>query len=631
MHPLLALRIVASFALTGLLGHARAATLSIPLRLDQAVVRQVLAEQVYTEANESVRVWDDGQGCNFLTLSEPQVEATGGRLRVLSRGLAQVGTALGGHCLGLVRWKGYVEAFEAASIDPGAPVIRFRVVDSNIYGEHGKKGLASGTLWDWVKRYVHPRLEAVRIDLYPALAEVREVLPLMLARNPSTQPQGTPPSLRLSTVDIDAGWMTAGLSLETPAPAVAVPGPQPPLTAEEPARWDTLWQQWDAFLGFVLKTAAADTPHADLRVALLGVLLEARYDLLEALSSDAPRERDPVRKLFLKTWTRLAPVMRRLEGETPGQRALHYASFIAAGDALNALDALGPGFGLEISADGLRRLARIMAPASAADPLRYSEDLDPELRERFGFGPPLTLPSGMSPAPAGGAVLPRSSLGAPTRGHTRWYDWPLRSAWAAPEQGAASLSERLNGWAPSKSDLGAYLPLVRELLQQSVHSGLDGARLDARFRPVFRVLVLTTAWQETCWKQFVKQGSEVRPVLSAAGSVGIMQINQKVWRGFYDLRGLRQDIGYNARAGNEILLHYLRDYAIAKGEDKITGSVDNLARATYAVYNGGPGQLRRYRQPPKSRLLRRIDADFWSKYQQVKAGNEMAVAQCYGS
>ena len=49
-------------------------------------------------------------------------------------------------------------------------------------------------------------------------------------------------------------------------------------------------------------------------------------------------------------------------------------------------------------------------------------------------------------------------------------------------------------------------------------------------------------------------------------------------------------------AGSEILIHYLRDYAIAKGEHTATGEIDNLARATYAVYNGGPGHLRRYRK-----------------------------------
>jgi len=82
-------------------------------------------------------------------------------------------------------------------------------------------------------------------------------------------------------------------------------------------------------------------------------------------------------------------------------------------------------------------------------------------------------------------------------------------------------------------------------------------------------------------------------------------------------------------AGAEILLHYLRDYAIKRGEHTATGSVDNLARATYAVYNGGPGHLRRYRKPTK-RSLREIDESFWEKYRRIKQGDALAVAECFG-
>jgi hypothetical protein len=83
-------------------------------------------------------------------------------------------------------------------------------------------------------------------------------------------------------------------------------------------------------------------------------------------------------------------------------------------------------------------------------------------------------------------------------------------------------------------------------------------------------------------------------------------------------------------AGAEILLRYLRDYAIAKGEHTITGVVDNLARATYAVYNGGPGHLTRYRRRGGDKSLHMIDESFWDKYRKIKNGQVLAVAECYG-
>jgi hypothetical protein len=86
---------------------------------------------------------------------------------------------------------------------------------------------------------------------------------------------------------------------------------------------------------------------------------------------------------------------------------------------------------------------------------------------------------------------------------------------------------------------------------------------------------------------------------------------------------------YNGRAGCEILLHYLRDYALAKKEHLQTGGSDNLARATYAVYNGGPGHLARYRTPDTKPYLKKIDALWWSKYTAVREKTIMDSADCF--
>jgi hypothetical protein len=44
---------------------------------------------------------------------------------------------------------------------------------------------------------------------------------------------------------------------------------------------------------------------------------------------------------------------------------------------------------------------------------------------------------------------------------------------------------------------------------------------------------LATAWQESCWRQFIKKSGRLEPLISRAGAVGIMQVNPNVWRGFY--------------------------------------------------------------------------------------------------
>jgi hypothetical protein len=98
---------------------------------------------------------------------------------------------------------------------------------------------------------------------------------------------------------------------------------------------------------------------------------------------------------------------------------------------------------------------------------------------------------------------------------------------------------------------------------------------------------------------------------SRTGDVGMMQINVRVWRGFFSPDKLRWSATYNAGAGAEILFQLLVRYGVREGREHL----DNGARATYAAYNGGPARYRRYRQ---ARTV--ADQAFWDKYQAVAAG-----------
>ena len=79
-----------------------------------------------------------------------------------------------------------------------------------------------------------------------------------------------------------------------------------------------------------------------------------------------------------------------------------------------------------------------------------------------------------------------------------------------------------------------------------------------------------------------------------------------------------------------MLVDYLLKHALRKGEHRQPGGLANLARASYAAYNGGPSQVARYRSASASDYGRKVDAAFWEKYQQVAAGNELAVSGCLG-
>jgi soluble lytic murein transglycosylase-like protein len=127
----------------------------------------------------------------------------------------------------------------------------------------------------------------------------------------------------------------------------------------------------------------------------------------------------------------------------------------------------------------------------------------------------------------------------------------------------------------------------------------------------------------------VKLAGEVKPIRSRAGAVGVMQVNTHVWRGLYDPRFLSLDPAYNARAGSQILLHYFMGLARNPGEVKSHGDLNLLVRASYAAYNGGPSQLRRYRTGKIPKRHKAIDENLFDKYQKVKSGKELEVARCF--
>ncbi|HEU4390397.1 MAG TPA: lytic transglycosylase domain-containing protein, partial [Blastocatellia bacterium] len=197
--------------------------------------------------------------------------------------------------------------------------------------------------------------------------------------------------------------------------------------------------------------------------------------------------------------------------------------------------------------------------------------------------------------------------------------WLGRAAMAA--QPAAS---DLNQMLPDPKILQQYLAEVRNLLANLSDKIATKSKLNDDYKPIYRQIVFTAAWQESCWRQFVKKGT---PLASATGDLGLMQVNRNTWRGVYDLKRLGGDIEYNGNAGGEILLYYLTKDAIRKGEDKQPGG--NLARATYSAYNGGPSAVARYRGVRQSPTLKKVDEAFWEKFKVVNAGNEMAVKSCY--
>ncbi len=110
--------------------------------------------------------------------------------------------------------------------------------------------------------------------------------------------------------------------------------------------------------------------------------------------------------------------------------------------------------------------------------------------------------------------------------------------------------------------------------------------------------------------------------------MGLMQINERVWRGIYDLNRLRWDIRYNARAGCEILATYFHRYGLKRFDQMKSLNPTVMAGVVYAMYNGGPSQFKKFLSRLKTGKYYLSDRLFKEKYTWVTRNQWTHINQC---
>ena len=579
----------------------QAETVSVPMQIEFTQLQKLLVKQLFTGPSSSIEVLNDPQGCSEITLSNPQLSEFKQHLQVDAQLKARLAVKMLDTCVPLLNWDGYAQIISKPLIKANNPrLIHLQVIDSHLINIDQQR-LTTSPLWDYARTHIHPLFDRFFLNLEPAINELKNFLPLFLPRHNHDQINSMLDSMRLNDIQIVKQSITGKLHFNVNTVA-SEKQPEQAFNAQEQQLWQEKWQSMDALLTYTIKYYAQETELEELRQTLFEILLDARYQLQVALQQD--QANDPVRHWFINSWTQLIPVLQTISAENPQQAPLALLTLVTATDALQALDRLGPTFGLDISIDGLRRLVRMLANTPDIDPLKYDQTIDPELLRIFQFNPD-----------------PASSN--TEHSHYQINLWPINTA------NAASIRP-LDNWIPSPNELNTYLLQVRTLLINTARKASKKSSLTAKQRNIFQKLVLTTAWQESCWRQYVVKNKKIVSLHSSTGDTGIMQINENVWRGFVDRHKLRWNIAYNVETGSNILLKYMTRYAIKKGEHKKHGGIDNLARSAYSMYNGGPRQYGRYRNSRAGAWPKKVDKAFHGKYLQVKQGNELAVAECLG-
>jgi hypothetical protein len=581
---------------------AAAVEVTFPLTIDYDMLRAALRKHLGEESGGALELWRTPDGCGTFVVRDPVLEPADGRLRIKGPASATTGLPIMGWCFASVVWNGHAEILARPELGHDWQ-LRFRDVDFQLYDQARRPASVATRLWTVVRDWSAAELETFSYDLGPPVEEVRGLLRSLSA--PSSGLAAALQTLRPRELSVEPDAVRLRVALDVPPAPPAPIAPERALTRAELAQWEAMLDYWDGFLAFLVKDLAAGAG-PDMRSELLDLLLTARREVTAVLARGPEPGVDPVRPLFLRLWERLRDIMRRGGGKGGGDdaRALRYVVFLAAGDALTAIEAAAPAAGLDFSADGLRRLARTLAPTYAGDPLEYSTGPDPRLQELFRFRDPDSPPRRLRRKPP---AAPRSWL-------PPWLVPRVAEADEADEW--RELTERLDRWVPAPDELAAYREIVDRLLSLAAERSFDDEAVDERFEDLFRDVVKAVAWQESCWRQFVRTRAGIVPIQSSTGDVGMMQINVRVWRGFFNPVKLRWSAGYNAGAGAEILWQLLGRYGVREGRERIS----NAARSTYSAYHGGPRRYRRYRSPDTSPEMRFIDQAFWDKYQAVSTG-----------
>jgi hypothetical protein len=583
---------------------AAAVEVAFPLTVEYGVLGAAVRKHLRDQGG-ALELWRTPDGCGTFVIRDPVIGPAAGRLRISGPASAQAGIPLLGWCFGSVSWDGEAEILARPEIDQRWQ-LRLRDIDFQLYDPGRRQASVATRLWSVVRDWSEAELATFSFDLGPPVEEVRSLLRALSA--PTSPLAAALATLRPRELALEPDALRLRVALDVPPGAPPPPAPERALTPDELRRWELALDQFDGFLAFLIKDLGGGSTDPAVQDDLLDLLVSARREILGVLARGPTPGVDPIRPLFLGVWERLRGILRRAvaRGGDTG-RGLRYVVFLAAGDALAAIDAVAPAAGLDFSANGLRRLARTVAPEYAGDPLEYSDAPDPRLQEIFKFRDPDAPPRRLrrkSPAP-------RSWLGP-------------RLAEAAEPDEWRDVNDRLDRWVPRADQLAEYRDTVERLLTLAAERSFDPDAVGERYDALFQHVVKAVAWQESCWRQFVRTPAGVGPIQSSTGDVGMMQINVRVWRGFFSPVKLRWSAAYNAGAGAEILWQLLVRYGTREGRERL----ENAARAMYSAYHGGPARYRRYRQPGVPPQMQAIDRAFWEKFRLVADGQAQDRVLC---
>ncbi len=601
---------------------ARAQQVVLPMTLDFKLLTSLMVREAFPGKNNSAAIVGRPGECTYLGISEPKFSAAGKNVRLDVRLVIRLGTEMAGECLVPVEWQGYLSLIQQPVFDSRTFTLGFRTVDSSLSTLSRQPAQIANFLWEFAKPRVYEHLNRVRLNLAPPVRDMRDFLAPLFHEQARQATQAMLDSLRGGPLVVTKDGVEVELQGDVEEVYAPVGESDKTIGPAERKRMIQLWETWDVFLVRLISLLASEPLSPEDQLLLADVLLDTRYAFAAALE-EQDLEKDFVRMQFIRVWRTLAPLFRRQLYAKPAANTLGYLAFFTAADALLVLDQMGPTLGVEISQQGLLRLAAMLTGQETSLP--YSLGVDPGLRKL------LQLPQ-VEIQKSSGDDEEILEIDLPSDEEekdpfSRVSDFFFTPAYGADAPPIADILE----WKVPEDDMVGYVERVRSVLAEASSTVLDKQELPENLHGMFRTMIVAMAWQESCFRQYIEKGKKLTFLLSYnQTSVGLMQVNERVWRGLYDRNKLRWDIRYNAQAGCEIADLYLRRYAL-QGKTQAPGAkAGQLPLIVYAMYNGGPGQYEKYLAREKSGKPFPSDRSFAEKLKWVEKRDWERISECLG-
>ena len=593
--------------------------ITIPITLDYELLNGLLVQTSYTDPGQTAQLLYEGNGCLELRLADPKFSGEAEVITLLTDVYIHLGTPLGDSCLMPYQWNGSIQVSQIPKLDSRSWDLTFQTVDTKIFSADGTVIESFDMVFQRLLPLINEHMQDFSIQLANPVEDLRTFILPMFTPDARIQAEQLLDSIRPGAVIANEKSLIVNIHADA-IEMDSEPGAEvvETLSEEEMDDFLDLWETWDSLLVFLV-SVLSEKPLSDTdKQQLIDLLLDTRYEFVTRINDTSVRK-DFVRDQFLAGWQLLSAIFRNQLLENPAESRIGYLSFLTAGDALMILDELGPAFGIEISRNGLIRLAKILG--GEAVELHYSPDINKALQMLF------------QAYPENQENNPEQEEDAAQPQDTSAYDiWEflesvlISSAYAANQP---SFTE-IRRWQAPKNNFDDYLERINDLLEFAYTSLVIRRQLPDNFNAIYRAMIPAIAWQESCFKQFVVKDSKLTYLLSYNNSsVGLMQVNERVWRGIYDTQRLRWDIHYNASAGCEIVDLYLQKYALRKYGPEILKKTDTLAQLVYAMYNGGPSQFDKFLKRSQTNQLYDSDRLFAKKYEWVKNGQWNQVDNCF--